>query len=147
MLVHKDVVKRLAGLGILAVVAVLTLFLHHAGEAQQPTTYTVMFKRGTAMEDQAEAVLARAIEDAHTRHRARIVVTGHTGTRGDAGANKALSEERARVVSRELVDSGVAKDRIRTLAMGGKSPLERAEDESDRAYQRRLPRTEITIAP
>lgn len=144
---QKDIAKRLAGLGILAVTAMLTLMLHNAGQAQQPSTYRVLFEQGTTMEDGAEAVLARALEDAHTRHGARVVVVGHTGTRGDADANQTLSGERARVVARELVDSGIAKDRIKTLAMGGESPLERAQDESDRAYQRRLPRTEITIAP
>ena len=143
----KNVVKRLSGLGILAVVAILTFVLHSAGEARKPATYTVTFSSGIEMVDQADQVLDRALEDALLRHQSRIIITGHTGTRGDPEANQALSEKRARVVARSLIDSGIDEDRIETLGMGGSAPLDRVADESDRAFQRRLPRTEITIAP
>ena len=143
----KSVIKRLSGLGILFVVAILTVVLHNAGEAREPATYTVTFSSGTEMADQADQVLDRALEDALLRHEARVIVTGHTGTRGDPEANQALSLERAKVVARSLIDSGIDEDRIETLGMGGAAPLDRAADESDRAFQRRLPRTEITIAP
>ncbi|GGX62572.1 OmpA family protein [Saccharospirillum salsuginis] len=144
---NKELVKRLSGLGLLAVVAVLTTVLQGVGEAQRPQTYQLPFERGTELSAEAQSTLGQAIQDALVRHDARIVVAGHTGTRGDAEANLALSEQRADDVVRRLVDAGIEPERIDSVGVGGAQPLEQQPDESDRAYQRRLSRALITVAP
>jgi outer membrane protein OmpA-like peptidoglycan-associated protein len=77
----------------------------------------------------------------------RVVVRGHTGTRGDAESNRELSQERADAVKRYLVVThSVEEPRLRAVGYGGERPLKRNADESDRAYQYRLPRVELYLA-
>lgn len=77
----------------------------------------------------------------------RIVVRGHTGTRGDVVSNRALSLERAEAVKRYfLITHNIDDARLRAVGYGGERPLTRAGDESDRAYQYRLPRVELYLA-
>ncbi len=144
---NKEWLKRLSGLGILAVVATLTLVFDSLGTAQQPATYRVAFERGVSLDTATEAALSAAIEDALVRDDARIVVAGHTGTRGDADANLALSRQRAEAIAQRLRDAGIDPDRIESLGLGGREPLTRTPDESDRAFQRRLSRAVITVVP
>lgn len=76
----------------------------------------------------------------------RIIVRGHTSTKGDADANAELSLERAEAVARYLqVTYGVDPNRIKAEGLGGTKPLARQPDESDRAYDYRLPRVEIGL--
>ena len=77
----------------------------------------------------------------------RVVVRGHTGTRGDAESNRELSQERADAVKRYLmVTHNIDDPRLRAMGYGGERPLRRNADESDRAYQYRLPRVELYLA-
>lgn len=144
---NTELVKRLSGLGLLIVVSLLTMFLQGKGEAQRPNTYQLPFERGTELSASARPILGQAVEDALIRHGARVVVTGHTGTRGDVGANQTLAEQRAEEVVRRLVEAGIDRDRIDSVGIGGSQPLEQQPDESDRAYQRRLSRAHVTITP
>ena len=48
----------------------------------------------------------------------RIEVTGHTDTSGNAAADQALPERRAKAVAAALVRDGVAKDEITVQARG-----------------------------
>lgn len=144
---NKELLKRLSGLGLLILVAVLTMVLQGVGEAQRPQSYQLPFERGTTLSTEAQSTLGQAIQDALVRRDARVVVSGHTGTRGDTEANLALSEQRAEDVVRRLVDAGIDPERIDSVGLGGAQPLEQQPDESDRAYQRRLSRADITVAP
>ncbi len=77
----------------------------------------------------------------------RVVVRGHTGTRGDVASNRALSFERADAVKRYLmVTHNIDEGRLRAVGYGGERPLARAPGESDRTYQYRLPRVELYLA-
>jgi outer membrane protein OmpA-like peptidoglycan-associated protein len=76
----------------------------------------------------------------------RLKVAGHTGTNGDADQNRQLSAERADAVVRYLnVTHAIDLNRMRVLGHGGERPLPRSAGESDRAYQYRLPRVEVTL--
>ncbi len=76
----------------------------------------------------------------------RVVVRGHTGTRGDAASNRALSLERAEAVKRYLmVTHSIDDARLRAAGYGGERPLARGPGESDRAYEYRLPRVELYL--
>jgi outer membrane protein OmpA-like peptidoglycan-associated protein/ABC-type taurine transport system substrate-binding protein len=77
----------------------------------------------------------------------RVVVRGHTGTRGDPGSNRDLSIERAEAVKRYLMVTHSIEDaRLRAVGYGGERPLKQLDGESDRAYQYRLPRVELYLA-
>jgi outer membrane protein OmpA-like peptidoglycan-associated protein/ABC-type taurine transport system substrate-binding protein len=76
----------------------------------------------------------------------RVVVRGHTGTRGDPASNSALSLERADAVKRYLtVTHAIEETRLRTVGYGGERPLPRTTGESDRAHEYRLPRVELYL--
>jgi outer membrane protein OmpA-like peptidoglycan-associated protein len=77
----------------------------------------------------------------------RVVVRGHTGSRGDPASNQELSQERAEAVKRYLiVTHNIDEARLRAVGYGGERPLARVADEGDRAYQYRLPRVELFLA-
>jgi OmpA-OmpF porin, OOP family len=61
----------------------------------------------------------------------KVVLEGHTDATGDAAANKALSQQRAEVVKRMLVDGGVAADRIEAQGYGQERPV--ADNNTDAA--------------
>jgi outer membrane protein OmpA-like peptidoglycan-associated protein len=76
----------------------------------------------------------------------RVVIRGHTGTRGDRASNKELSLARADAVRRYLmITHGIEEARLHTIGYGGERPLPRSADESDRAYEYRLPRVELSL--
>lgn len=76
----------------------------------------------------------------------RVIVKGHTSTRGDAEANQRLSLERAAAVRRYLlVTHGIDEARLRAVGLGGSQPLSPQPGESERAYQYRLPRVELYL--
>jgi len=76
----------------------------------------------------------------------RIVIEGHTSTRGDDAVNKALSQERAAAVRRYLhVTYKIDRDRMRAVGYGSDRPLARLQGESSRAYRSRLPRVELKL--
>ncbi|HEB11120.1 MAG TPA: OmpA family protein [Spirochaetales bacterium] len=76
----------------------------------------------------------------------RIVVKGHTGTRGDPEANKALSQERANSAKEYFVQTyNMDLNRIRTIGAGGSEPLKKRDGESSRSYNDRLKRVEVYI--
>jgi outer membrane protein OmpA-like peptidoglycan-associated protein/ABC-type nitrate/sulfonate/bicarbonate transport system substrate-binding protein len=76
----------------------------------------------------------------------RIVVEGHTSTRGDPAVNLELSQERAEAVARYLmVTYGVKQSRLRAVGYAGTKPLPRRADESDREYMTRLSRVVVKM--
>jgi outer membrane protein OmpA-like peptidoglycan-associated protein/ABC-type nitrate/sulfonate/bicarbonate transport system substrate-binding protein len=77
----------------------------------------------------------------------RVLVEGHTSFLGDAGANLALSQERADAVMRYLtITYSIDANRIRSVGYGGTRPLAIQPGESDRAYHAyRLPRVEVSL--
>lgn len=139
--------KRLLGLAILAVTVCTSLIFNQMGQAERPGLYTIDFRRGTQTIPEAKVTLAQIVRDATVREDAAIILTGHSGTLGDAEANQTLSAERARVIEERLTAEGLDDTRIRSFGVGGNEPLERTEEEGDRAYQRRLARVEVTVRP
>ena len=76
----------------------------------------------------------------------RVVVRGHTGTRGDAEQNRRLSEERAESVARYFnVTYNIDRNRLQVRGFGGEQPLPQQPGESERAHAYRLPRVELSL--
>jgi outer membrane protein OmpA-like peptidoglycan-associated protein len=63
------------------------------------------------------AAQLRAHPNAHVR------IEGFSDATGDASANQQISERRANVVKRYLVDHGVSADRVEAVGMGAEQPL------------------------
>jgi OOP family OmpA-OmpF porin len=67
-----------------------------------------------------------------------IQLEGHTDNQGSAKANMELSEARVEAVKKYLVSKGIAKDRIKTKALGGSQPLANEMTQEARAMNRRV---------
>ena len=110
-------------------------------------TLPVVFQSGTAelgLEGKQE--LDAAMENLRHYPNFRIVVKGHTGLRGHPEENLKLSQERAEAVGRYLqVTYGLDPNRLRIIGYGSQRPLQRSPDESERAYDYRLPRVELAL--
>ena len=136
--------KQYIGIAILAVVVGVVGFQTYTEQTESDEHWQVPFSRGDEMGSGAGALIAAAAE-ALDRDDAVIIVTGHTGTRGDPEANRSLSLDRAEAVRDALVAEAVPIDRIIVIGIGADEPLPPETDETDRAYQLRLGRAEILI--
>ncbi len=67
-----------------------------------------------------------------------IQLEGHTDNQGSAKANLKLSEDRVEAVKKYLVSKGIAKDRVKTKALGGSQPLSNEMTQEARAKNRRV---------
>jgi outer membrane protein OmpA-like peptidoglycan-associated protein len=67
-----------------------------------------------------------------------IQLEGHTDFRGGEKANLKLSQNRVEAVKDYLVQKGIDKKRIKTLAFGGSQPLTRDNTEEARRLNRRV---------
>lgn len=131
--------------GFSAVLAGSVISLGIIGGMSSPQTDRFQFSRGvsfaTGEQERLRGLLSQALID----DRIHVTVLGHTGDVGDSAANLALSEERAALVQSMAEDLGLARDRITSRGMGGGAPLAQLDGESDRAYQARLARVEVTL--
>ena len=95
----------------------------------------------------AKQVVDQAVSRLRHYPNFRVVIEGHTGTRGDHDENLRLSRDRAEAVARYLdVVYNVDLRRLRPVGFGGKKPLPKRPGESRRAYEYRLPRVELVLA-
>lgn len=133
------------------VLGAVTLFivLSAAGlvfpQAHPPQRLVVPFDVGARPADGADAVIAAAADALLDAPTTIAVVTGHTGARGDAAANMALSLDRAGAVRDALVAAGVPEDRIRTRGAGGTVDLEPRNGESAAARAQRTRRADLRV--
>jgi len=107
----------------------------------------ITFQSGTAglgVEDKKE--IDNAIEALKHYPNYRVVIKGHTGLRGDKQENRRLSQQRADAVKNYIEATyHIDGNRIRARGMGSDYPLSKKPDESERAYQYRLPRVEMYL--
>lgn len=78
------------------------------------------------------AAEAGAADDYH------FSLTGHTDIRGDASYNSRLSAKRVAAVQTALLELGVHTDRIGVASFGESRPLQRTDDETAHASNRRV---------
>ena len=107
----------------------------------------VTFRSGTSeLDEWGELQIDQIVENVRHYPNFRIVIEGHTSSRGDEQANLALSRERADSVKGYMVHYySIDPDRIRAAGMGGKKPLPQKDGESDRSYDDRLKRVEVYL--
>jgi outer membrane protein OmpA-like peptidoglycan-associated protein len=91
---------------------------------QTPPDYPVFFTPGSAaLSETAQAVIQVAADYAKQHTRQNVVVNGYADQTGNTGANNALSAERAKAVTDQLVIDGVARARIHYNANGPSGAL------------------------
>jgi ABC-type nitrate/sulfonate/bicarbonate transport system substrate-binding protein len=105
----------------------------------------IPFNSGSGqIEESGMESIKALVEKLENYPRFRILVEGHSGTRGDRLANVELSLNRASAVKKSLVDQfQVDPNRIRAVGIGPDRPFTQLPDESSRAYQNRLSRVEV----
>ncbi|MCK4258187.1 MAG: OmpA family protein [Halanaerobiales bacterium] len=107
----------------------------------------ITFQSGTyEINNSGNIELEKIIKDIKHYPNFRILIEGHTGTRGDEDENKKLSFKRAQSVKEYLINTfGIEENRIRAVGRGGLEPLKRKEGESSRSYNYRLMRVEMHL--
>jgi hypothetical protein len=107
----------------------------------------IVFQPGTTkLGILAKEVVDEAVERLKHYPNFRIIIKGHTGTRGDRAENLKLSKERAKAVARYLeIAYNVDPNRLRPVGFGGEKPLPKKPGESRRSYEYRLPRVELVL--
>lgn len=107
----------------------------------------IIFQHGSAELDLLAGVeIDTAAEKLSHYPSFRIVVKGHTGTRGDSQENLLLSQKRADGVADYLkVKHGIDSNRLHAVGYGGSKPLPPKDNEPLRAYEQRLLRVELVL--
>lgn len=72
-----------------------------------------------------------------------ILIEGHTDSTGDTAYNQRLSEQRAKSVSRALIQRGVDPSRVRTTGLGENFPVADNKTAAGRSENRRV---EVVVA-
>lgn len=109
------------------------LFSEVLGEAR------IRFETGSAtINADSAGLLDRLAEIALRCPAAGIEIIGHTDSDGDAAANQALSEARAKAVADYLVKAGLPADRFKTSGQGSSAPLADNATEDGKAKNRRI---------
>jgi len=131
--------------GLSAVLAGAAVLLAIFGGMSDVETSSFQFSRGVSFAAGEEARLRGLLAQALPDQRVHVTILGHTGDAGDVDANLALSEERATLVQAMALAAGIGPDRVTVQGVGGNAPLPKDNSESDRAYQSRLARVEVSL--
>jgi OOP family OmpA-OmpF porin len=82
--------------------------------------------------------LDRVVDRLREESAVKVVIEGHTDSRGDAGYNMDLSRKRAQSVKDYLVAKGIAADRLRVVGLGETQPVADNATEEGQAQNRRV---------
>ncbi len=85
-----------------------------------------------------ERTIGRIAEFLQQYDKRKVLIEGHTDSRGSDSYNLQLSERRAAAVKRSLVAAGVSEDRISTSGLGEQYPVATNDSDEGRAKNRRV---------
>ncbi|MEM1341995.1 MAG: OmpA family protein [Pseudomonadota bacterium] len=131
--------------GLAALTAGGAVALATLGGLGAPQQESFRFSRGTAFAAGEEDRLRAFVLEAARDDAIAVVIAGHSGTSGDAEANRDLSQDRAARAAEIARAAGVPDARISVVALGGAAPLSQETGEAERAYQARLARVEVSL--
>ncbi len=124
----------------------LARFLANTADTTVPRTFIfddLNFETGSAaLKPESKRVVDDLIVIMKAYPTSRGRLEGHTDNTGDAGANKALSEARARSVRDTMVSGGVDAGRLEAAGFGQERPIAPNDTDTGRAKNRR---TELVI--
>jgi len=104
----------------------------------------LLFETGeSTLKEGAEVTMDRLAEFMQNNPERRLLVEGHTDSRGAEEFNKELSRERASAVTEALVQRGIPSDRLRPVGLGEQYPV--ASNESPAGMQQNR-RVEVVIS-
>ena len=107
-----------------------------AGESY-PIPHILFQTASDRFDTQSELLIAEFSEFLATTPSLRVEIQGHTDNIGDAGANLALSQRRARRVAETIKSCGIDAVRISSRGYGESKPVASNETEVGRAQNRR----------
>ena len=104
-----------------------------------PASYTIYFDSGSdEFNAEAQATVARMLEDLRARPAPEVTVIGHTDRVGSDGDNDALSLQRAQSVRERLVAMGLDAAHVDVAGRGAREPLVATEAGVDEPRNRRV---------
>jgi outer membrane protein OmpA-like peptidoglycan-associated protein len=104
-----------------------------------PVHFTLYFQSGsTALTNESADLLPRILQTANERESQSISVVGHTDTAGNRQYNLRLSTQRARSVSRLLIEKGIKESYIKSTSHGEENPLVKTADNVNEPRNRRV---------
>ena len=99
----------------------------------------VLFDTGAAtLKPGADLVLGRLATFLNTNAQMKIIIEGHTDSRGSDEYNEGLSERRAQAVATALTERGVSADSFRTMGRGKAYPVASNDTPEGRQQNRRV---------
>jgi outer membrane protein OmpA-like peptidoglycan-associated protein len=99
----------------------------------------VLFDTGQAtLKPGANLALTRLATFLSANPQTRILIEGHTDSRGSDEYNEVLSERRARAVATELMSRGISADQLQTLGRGKNYPVASNDTPEGRQQNRRV---------
>jgi len=108
-------------------------------ETQTVTTHLINFETGSAKLIPACLPIINALaEQLRTNVRLKIQICGHTDSDGNRESNLKLSEDRAAEIKKQLVQRGIAAERLSTIGYGDTRPIETNATEAGKAANRRV---------
>lgn len=110
---------------------------------RMPSDVTFGFDSST-VDSRFYAVLDDVANVLNTYDQSIVDIVGHADSRGDAGYNQTLSEQRASAVAGYLINRGVLRERLYVGGRGEMAPIASNDTDAGRAMNRRV---EIVIRP
>lgn len=106
---------------------------------ERPKSFLVYFLEGTdEFTPESREEFRRILEELRGRGAPDVLVIGHTDRVGTTQFNDGLSLQRAERVRRELVELGIANERIRTAGRGERELLVKTADDVPEPRNRRV---------
>jgi peptidoglycan-associated lipoprotein len=114
-------------------------------EQKKPAEAAAVYELSNIYFDFDKSVIKKDAKDVLKKHAAwlkannavNVTVAGNCDERGTAEYNLALGQRRANAAAKFLVDSGVAKKRIKTVSYGKEKPIDPGHNEEAWAKNRR----------
>lgn len=106
---------------------------------EQPVHFTLYFQSGsTELTRESTDLLPKILLAVEERESQSISVVGHTDTAGNRQYNLLLSTQRAKAVSRLLIEKGVKSSSLKSTSHGEENPLIKTADNVNEPRNRRV---------
>lgn len=110
-----------------------------AAQPPRPSSYVLYFGAGgNVLTPESQAALATIRKEIAERPASEVMVIGHTDRVGSVDGNDRLSKTRAEGLSDQLIESGVAAEKLAAVGRGERDPLVPTDDEVDEPKNRRV---------
>ncbi|MBN1144809.1 MAG: OmpA family protein [Bacteroidales bacterium] len=106
-----------------------------------PAAFVMLFNSGAGsceLTPAHRAYFASIKKNSESNANSRFVVTGHADSSGPESMNQQLSEQRAQFVKKQLLEAGVASERITVMGKGENDPVADNGTPEGRSKNRRV---------